>query len=324
MNNFDPLKIYLNEIYKIKLLTIEDEKRLGKIIKQGRLKLKKLGEKYGWTLSELLNRDIKKKKWMSNVKFESLLNQLDLIFDEIETAKNEFIKSNLRLVVDIARQYENRNVPLIDLIDEGNLGLIASVDRFDYEKGVKFSTYAKWWIERYIDEFISTRNRFIKLPYWIERLVKKYSIVSRQMTAELGYNPSIKQIATKMQIPINRLIEIIRISQEPISLEDIESLETKEQMTNLVEDKRTISPIEAVFMISLHEIIERLIIKLRLNEQIVIRLRYGLTEKGECSLSEISKLLGVSREQVRQIQKRALSKLNILSKKEKIENFLYS
>ncbi|GEM_PF-141031 len=322
MHDIDPITLYLREISKIPLLSFEQELELGRTIKQGKAKLNTIAKKYSVSITTLLSGKIPASKFKSTAARQQLIQRVTHISDTVETAKKEFIKANLRLVVKLAKSYIHTGVPFLDIIDEGNIGLMEAVDHYDYLRGVRFCTYAIWWIRQHINRSFSRHIKIIKVPFYIEQIAKKFLAIQKQFTKMYGYEPSLHDLSKNMKLSVNRIIEIIRLSQEPSSLESQIEADGYTELGDLIEDTKNMSPIETVYTIQLRETIENAINQLRFKEQVVIRMRFGLTEHGPCSLEKISRYLGLTRERVRQIQQIALKKMYLLARESAIKDFI--
>ena len=288
----DPLALYLKQISRYALLGIEDEQEIGQKIQHAKLALVSLKEAYQDRLADpAFIRE--------SAKLESTLRDL----------KNRMITANLRLVVSIAKNYQHRGLGLLDLIDEGNIGLIEAVERFDYTRGCRFSTYGTWWIRQAIIKSLADKGRIIRIPIHMLNTISKCFFIAKQLTQDYGRDPTPEEISEYLEIPPARIREIMSLSQETTSLDTTVDDDNNTRLSDLISDETLIEPFELVFTATLQETMDVVLSQLTEREMKIIKLRFGLTDKGPLTLEETGKLLGITRERVRQIQGKAISKL---------------
>lgn len=302
----DPVRMYLKEIGKVPLLTPEEEMELAKGMSAGNAakeQLEKLEES-----GEEIPEEVRK--------------ELEKAIKHGEDCKQRLAEANLRLVVSIAKRYVGRGMLFLDLIQEGNLGLIKAVEKFDYTKGYKFSTYATWWIRQAITRAIADQARTVRIPVHMVETINKVIRVSRQLLQELGHDPSPEEIAAEMNMPVDKVREILKIAQEPVSLETPIGEEEDSHLGDFIQDEDACGPAEAASYTLLKEQLVEVLSTLTPREEKVLKLRFGLEDGCTRTLEEVGKQFHVTRERIRQIEAKALRKLRHPSRSKKLRDFL--
>jgi len=298
----DPVRMYLKEIGRVPLLTAAEEVDLAKRVEAGLFASEKL------TMPQKLP-----------VQFE---RELEVIERDGQLAKKRLIEANLRLVVSIAKRYVGRGMLFLDLIQEGNLGLIRAVEKFDYTKGYKFSTYATWWIRQAITRAIADQARTIRIPVHMVETINKLIRIQRQLLQDLGREPTPEEIGAEMEMSPERVREIQKLAQEPVSLETPIGEEDDSNLGDFIEDSDAIVPVDAASFILLQEQLDAILHTLSEREKKVIQLRFGLSDGHPRTLEEVGKEFGVTRERIRQIESKTLSKLRHPSRSQKLRDYL--
>ncbi|HET9007695.1 MAG TPA: RNA polymerase sigma factor RpoD [Actinomycetes bacterium] len=302
----DPVRMYLKEIGKVPLLTAEQEVILAKAIDEG----------------EAATAEIDKATDNGRKLTPTRLRELQRTERHGQLAKKKLIEANLRLVVSIAKRYVGRGMLFLDLIQEGNLGLIRAVEKFDYNKGFKFSTYATWWIRQAITRAIADQARTIRIPVHMVETINKLIRIQRQLLQDLGREPTPEEIGREMEFSPEKVREILKVSQEPVSLETPIGEEEDSHLGDFIEDSDAVVPVDAASFILLQEQLDSVLHTLSEREKKVIQLRFGLTDGHPRTLEEVGREFGVTRERIRQIESKTLSKLRHPSRSQKLRDYL--
>ena len=303
----DPVRMYLKEIGQIPLLNIDEEKKYAVMVAEGQIAKEQLDLE--------VNGDI-----TYSVEDKKRLNDA---IDKAQYAKNKLVEANYRLVVSIAKKYTNRGLLFLDLIQEGNMGLMRAVDKFNHEKGFKFSTYATWWIRQAITRAVADQARTIRIPVHMVETINKMIRIQRQLVQELGREPSVEEIADKMGITPEKVQNIQRIAKEPISLEAHVGEEEDSSLGDFISDPNALTPHEYMLKEMVNQTLDEVLETLTDREEKVLRLRYGLFDGKNHTLEEVGREFGVTRERIRQIEAKALRKLRSPSRQNKLREFYY-
>ena len=303
----DPVRMYLKEIGKIPLLTSEEEKKYARLVAEGKEAQRRIDEI-----------DADDQNEVPQEEYDALLDKVEIA----ENAKNKIAEANLRLVVSIAKKYTQRGLQFLDLIQEGNMGLLRAVDKFEEKKDFKFSTYATWWIRQAITRAVADQARTIRIPVHMVETINKLVRVQRQLVQELSREPTPEEVAKKMEISVEKVQAIQKIAQEPISLESPVGEEEDSSLGDFVADQSTLDPYEYTAKAKLREELDNVLAALTDREERVIRLRFGLLDGRTRTLEEVGKEFGVTRERIRQIEAKAIRKLKHPTRYKRLKDFL--
>jgi len=297
----DSISLYLKEIGRVPLLTAEEEVSLAKRMERGKDARQKL--------TQGVDDPIERERLLNAVK-------------DGQAAQEHLIKANSRLVVSVAKKYVGRGVPFLDLIQEGNIGLIRAVKKFDYRRGYKFSTYATWWIRQAVTRAIADQGRTIRVPVHMYEQINRLTRTSRQLVQELGRDPTTEEIADRLGVPPRKVEQIIRVSQRPLSLEMPVGEEEDSYLGDFIEDAEADSPTDSASQTMLRQVIDEIFESLTPREVRILQLRFGLVDGYSYTLEEVGKKFGVTRERIRQIEAQALGRLRHPSRSRKLRDYL--
>ena len=297
----DSISLYLKEIGQVPLLTAEEEVKLAKKMESGRKARRRLAR------GEATDED---------------RERLEKLVEEGKAAQEHLVKANSRLVVSVAKKYIGRGVPFLDLIQEGNIGLIRAVNKFDYRRGYKFSTYATWWIRQAVTRAIADQGRTIRVPVHMYEQINKLTRTSRKLVQELGREPTVEEIAEDLDVPLRKVERIMRVAQRPLSLETPVGEEEDSYLGDFIEDEETVAPVDAASRSLLREELDETLASLTPREVRILQLRFGLLDGYSYTLEEVGRKFGVTRERIRQIEAQALGRLRHPSRSRRLRDYL--
>lgn len=330
------VKIYLDEISRIPLLNYEEEVALAREIGAGRCEIEEIEkgfeipkERMAGAFKRYQEGRIKKGDLPSRLcalerkEIEGLAERIEKATQRVDEVRRRLIEANLKLVVSVAKKYIHFGVPFLDLIDEGNLGLLRAVDKFDYRLGHRFSTYAVWWIRQTILRALAGQGRIIRIPAHMVESLNRYLRAAGFLRQKLGREPTLQEVAQEMDFPLRKVVEMAGMAIRPVSLEAVVDAEKEGKLDDLIEDRGdSLSPEGVVFLETLREKIEELLLRLKDKERKTLKLRYGLGGSSPHTLEATGKILGISRERVRQIEESTLNKLRQIKLTRELHDFL--
>ena len=297
----DSISLYLKEIGQVPLLTAEEEVRLAKRMERGRRARRRLPRREA---------------------ADDNRERLEKLVEEGKAAQEHLVKANSRLVVSVAKKYIGRGVPFLDLIQEGNIDLIRAVNKFDYRRGYKFSTYATWWIRQAVTRAIADQGRTIRVPVHMYEQINKLTRASRKLVQELGREPTIEEIAEDLDVPLRKVERIMRVAQRPLSLETPVGEEEDSYLGDFIEDMETVAPVDAASRSLLRQELDETLSSLTPREVRILQLRFGLVDGYSYTLEEVGRKFGVTRERIRQIEAQALGRLRHPSRSRRLRDYL--
>jgi RNA polymerase primary sigma factor len=297
----DSISLYLKEIGQVPLLTADEEVRLAKQMEKGRR--------------------VRRRLIRGEVAYDDR-ERLEKVVEEGKAAQEHLVKANSRLVVSVAKKYIGRGVPFLDLIQEGNIGLIRAVNKFDYRRGYKFSTYATWWIRQAVTRAIADQGRTIRVPVHMYEQINKLTRTSRKLVQELGREPTIEEIAEELDVPLRKVERIMRVAQRPLSLETPVGEEEDSYLGDFIEDVETVAPVDAASRTLLRQELDETLSSLTPREVRILQLRFGLVDGYSYTLEEVGRKFGVTRERIRQIEAQALGRLRHPSRSRRLRDYL--